>query len=44
MLVNFYEGLSEGLTEAGTGLAKGTKKVGSAKYGNDAGEAGYGVF
>ena len=43
VLANLYEGLSEGLTSAGVGLMKGGTKVVGAKYGEEAGEASYGV-
>ena len=43
MILNLYEGLSEGISEAATGLAKGGTKVIGAKYGDDAGEASYGM-
>lgn len=36
-----YEGLSEGISQAGTGLAKGTTQVVEAKYGKDAGQTSY---
>lgn len=41
---NIYEGVTEGMSEAGTGLAKGSAEVVGAKYGKDAGDATYGVM
>lgn len=39
IIANIYEGITQGISQAGTGLAKGTTQVVGAKYGKDAGEA-----
>ncbi len=35
---NIYEGLADGISQAGNGLMKGTAQVIEAKYGKEAGE------
>lgn len=39
IIANIYEGITQGISQAGNGLAKGTTQVVGAKYGKEAGEA-----
>ena len=44
MFANIYEGVVDAVYSAGSGIAKGTGKVVTAKYGEDAGEAADGAM